>query len=142
AAAHRTACVECREELSLARSFARVNGQAATVPSDLTGRLMKAVVSAHRRRRQLVRYAGIGIALAASVLVAVFAIDTPKQTITETQTVAVVPPPKQDATPVRPLGESMSEARDAIVQFTRRAAAETRDAPGALIPSPTLTRDV
>jgi hypothetical protein len=36
----------------------------------------------------------------------------------------------------------MSEARDAIVQLTRRAATETRDTPAGLIPSPTLTTDV
>jgi hypothetical protein len=109
-----------------------------TVAGDLTGRLVTAVTSAHRRRR-FVRYAGIGVALAASVLVAALTIGTPKQTITETRTVAVAPPPKPDSTPTRPIGESVSEARDAIVQLTRRAAAETRDTPAGLIPTPTIT---
>jgi hypothetical protein len=140
AAVHRAACVDCREELALARSFASA-AAAVAVPGDLTGRLVKTTVSAHRRR-QLTRYIGAGFILAASLLVAVFATDAPKQTITETRSVALVPPPKQDETPTRPLGESVSEARDAIVQLTRRAAAETRDTPAGFLPNPNLTRDV
>jgi predicted anti-sigma-YlaC factor YlaD len=141
AVAHRAACADCRDELTLARTFAGMNTQAVTVPTELTGRWVASAVSAHRRR-QFVRYAGVGVALAASVLVVVFVFGPPKQTITETRTVAIAPPPKPDAAPIRPLGESMSEARDAIVQLTRRAAAETRDTPAGLIPGPTLTKDV
>ena len=140
AAAHRTGCLDCREELALARSVAAAPLGAMTVPSELTGRLVSAALSA-RRRRQIARSVGVGIALAAAVLIAVFAVGAPDQTVTETRTVAVVPPPRVDPTPTRPLGESVSEARDAIVDLTRRAASETRDTP-ALLPSPTLTTNV
>jgi hypothetical protein len=133
AAAHRAACVDCREELRLARSFAAA--AAPIVPSDLAGKVLTAAIGADRRRRY-VRYAGVGLALAASVFFAVVALQPPAQAITETRTIARLPGPKDTGIPQKPLGTSVLEARDAIVALTRRAAAETRETSATLMPNP------
>jgi hypothetical protein len=136
AAAHRATCLPCREELALARSL----GSLATpviVPAELTGRVLGAAITSHRRRR-FVRYAGVGAALAASVLAVAFALQPGPQTITETQTMAAVARPMDEADASRPLGEAVAEARDALVALTRRTAAETQATSATLIPNPTL----
>lgn len=136
AATHRAACVDCREELALARllpgAFPR-----PTMPSGLTNRVVGASVAQYRRRR-IVRYAGLGAAVAASILVAVIAFRPARQTITETPSVASLARPKDDAPPPKPLGEAVSEARDALVSLTRRTATQTRATSVALVPNPKL----
>ena len=134
-AVHRAACLDCREELSLARSLSGL-ATPIIVPSELAGRVLAASVSAHRVRRT-VRYCGAGVAMAASVLVAVFLSQPTPQTISESRTIAVVTP-KADPVATRPLGESVSEARDAIVSLTRRTATETRETSSSLFPNPKL----
>jgi hypothetical protein len=136
AAAHRTACVDCREELALAR---RLPGAVAqpTFPSGLTNRVVGAALTQYRRGR-IVRYTGLGAALAASILVAAVSFQPSRQTITETRSVASLPRPKDDAERVKPLGEAVSEARDALVSLTRRTANETRATSVALVPDPKL----
>ena len=136
AAAHRAACVDCREELALARLLP--GAMAGPVfPSDLTGRLVAAARARHRRG-QLLRYAGAGAALAASVVVAATALQPARQTVTETRYVASAPRPRDEPPPAKPLGEAVSEARDALVSLTRRTADETRATSVALVPSPRL----
>src|SRR2546423_4111111 len=61
AAAHRAACADCREELALARSMARLPAT-VTVPAGLTDRIVRRAISA-RRRRNMARIAGVGAAL-------------------------------------------------------------------------------
>jgi hypothetical protein len=134
AAAHRATCADCREELALARTFAALPAP-VTVPSELATRVHRSVARADRLRR-FIRFAGPSVALAASVLVAVFVLQPAPQTITEVRTVARLPEPKQS--PQRKLGESVSEARDAIVALTRRTADETRETSSTLIPNPKL----
>jgi hypothetical protein len=136
AAAHRAACVDCREELALARSFAALPA-AVVVPAELGGKVLQAAVTASRRRR-LYRSAGVGMALAASVLVAVFLAQPTPQTVSESRMVARVPEPKNTGAAQKPLGESVSEARDAIVALTKRAADETRETSATLLPNPRL----
>lgn len=134
AAAHRAGCVDCREELALARSLARL--PAPVFPAELAGRVHAATVTAHRRRR-FVRHAAGG-ALAASVLVAVFALRPTPQTVIEWRTAAAVARPKNEGVAAKPLGEAVSEARDALVSLTRRTAAETQATSAVLIPSPKM----
>jgi hypothetical protein len=136
AAAHRAGCLDCREELVLAR---RLPGAVTrpVVPAGLTSRIVDAAVARHRRDRFL-RYGGLGAALAASVLIAVFVVRPARQTITETRSLAKLPGPKDDRPVTKPLGESVSEARDALVSLTRRTADETRATSVALVPSPKL----
>jgi len=110
---------------------------APAVPAGLTDRIVGAAVT-RARRGQAFRYAGLGAALAASIVVAVIAVQPSRQSITETPTVAALPHPKGDAPPAKPLGEAVSEARDALVSLTRRTAAETRDTSVALVPNPKL----
>jgi hypothetical protein len=136
AAAHRAGCRDCREELALARSMSGALTPPA-FPSELTGRVVNSAVSAHRKRR-LTRYAGAGAVVAASVLVAVLVLQPRTQTITETRTVATVTKPTDRPAPQKPLGEAVSEARDALVSLTRRTASETRDTSASLVPSPKL----
>jgi hypothetical protein len=136
AVAHRAGCLDCREELALARSMSGALTPAA-FPSELTGRVVGAAVSAHRKRR-LAWYAGAGAAVAASVLVAALVLQPRTQTITETRTVAAVTRPAEPPAPQRPLGEAVSEARDALVALTRRTATETRDTSASLMPTPKL----
>jgi len=136
AAAHRAACVDCREELALARLLPGAVAQ-PTFPSELTNRVVGAAV-AHHRRGRIVRYAGFGAALAASILVAAIAFQPSRQTITQTPSVASLPRPKDDVAPAKPLGEAVSEARDALVSLTRRTATQTRATSVALVPNPKL----
>jgi predicted anti-sigma-YlaC factor YlaD len=136
AAAHRAACVDCREELVLARLLPGAVSHPA-FPSELTNRVVGAAVTRYRRRR-IARSAGLGAALAASILVAAIVFQPSRQTITETRSVASLPRPKDDAVPARPLGEAVSDARDALVSLTRRTANETRATSVALVPDPKL----
>lgn len=137
AAAHRAECIPCREELALAG----VLGQSTNVviPAELTDRVLKTAVSAHRWRWAM-RYAGAGLALAASIMLAVVRFQP-------TQTVESVPGPVAAAprvepqianVPTKPLGESVSEARDAIVSLASRTATETRDQSTILLPNPKM----
>lgn len=139
AAAHRTSCADCREELLLARSMVRLPAT-VTVPAGLTDRTLGAALAA-RRRRRIVAIAGAGAALAASVLVVVL-MNRPHPAPTPGgEAVAVVPAPKQDVVaraPEKPLGEAVSEARDAIVLLTKRTATEPGERIGRLLPNPTL----
>ncbi|HEX3147909.1 MAG TPA: hypothetical protein VHR66_07480 [Gemmataceae bacterium] len=135
ALAHRLTCVDCREELILARSLNMVPAP-IVVPAGLTDTVLHAAMSSQRRRR-LMRYAGVGMGLAASALVAVVLLEPPPQTIRETHAVALVPP-KNDTVATKPLGASVNEARDAIVSLTKRTATETRDTSTGLIPNPKL----
>lgn len=136
AAGHRAACVPCREELVLARAISGAF-PVVVVPTELTGRVQIAAVRSHRRRRAL-RRGGVVGALAASVLVAVLTIRPSPQTISERPSVAGLPRAKDEPVPNKPLGEAVSEARDALVSLTRRTATETRQTSAGLIPSPKM----
>lgn len=143
AAAHRASCPDCREELALAGSLVRVPAD-VVVPAGLADRVLSSAVAAHRRRR-LLRYGGIGVALAASVLVAVVAFRPRDQEEPQPGPVAVLPPPRPEPVPPqpapappKPLGESVAEARDALVSLTRRTANETRDQSALLVPNPKM----
>jgi hypothetical protein len=136
AAAHRAACIACREELILARSMAGAF-PAAVVPAELAAKILGASTAAHRRRR-VQRYAGLAGALAACVLVAIGIFRPSPQAITERPSVASVTRAKDDEAPTKPLGEAVSEARDALVSLTRRTATETQQTSASLIPNPKL----
>jgi hypothetical protein len=139
AAAHRDGCVACREELALARSLSRLSAP-VVVPAEMSTRILNASVTAHRRRR-IVRLTAAGLALAASVAIAVVVLRTPQPITPEPAPLVVVPVPKDDvalATPQKPLGESVSDARDAIVTLTKRTATEPRDRFTRLLPEPKL----
>jgi hypothetical protein len=142
AAAHRGRCTDCREELALARSFGRLATD-VVVPASLTERLVTKSVQAHRARRAR-SYLAVAVALAASVLVVVFATRPWGEPTPEPEpSVAYVPPPAgptaPDETPQgRPLGEAVSEARDALVSLTRRTANEPGERVGQLLPTPKL----
>lgn len=142
AAAHRASCTDCREELALAGSLARLPAD-VVVPAGLTDRVVSSAVAAHRRRRVL-RYGGIGVALAASVLVAVVAFRPWETKEPQPGPVAVLPPkpepvpPQPAPAPPKPLGESVAEARDALVSLTKRTANETRDQSALLVPAPKM----
>jgi len=134
AAAHRSVCVACREELALAGALSQ--SESVVVPVELTDRILKSAVSA-RRRTMMMRWTGVGVALAASIVVAVVAIRLPesKQNVVSVAR-APTPPPAPKVDPPKPLGDSMNEARDAFVSLTRRTATETRDQSAMLIPMP------
>src|SRR5688572_11292659 len=136
AVAHRAGCAACREELALACLMAGALTPPAA-PADLSGRVLAVAIASHRRRR-VTWYAGVGSALAASVLVSVVTLQPQPQTVTEHSTVAASPRKKDEPVPNRPLGEAVSEARDALVSLTRRTATETRQTSASLIPSPKL----
>ena len=136
AASHRVTCLDCRGELALARSIAGAF-RPAVVPVNLPGRVMRAATK-DRRRRRLWRSAGVGGALAESVVVAVMLFQTTPQTVTEHPSVAALPKPTNDSAPAKPLGEAVSDARDALVSLTRRTASETQQTSAGLIPSPKL----
>src|SRR5262249_58407761 len=118
-------------------------------PSELSGRVLSASVAAHRRR-QRIRWASAAFAVAASVAIAVIALrpgPAPNPTPVpspgrEPTPVVVIPPPKPNDTPAlvkeKPLGESVSEAADAIVSPTRRTAAEPKERITVLLPDPRL----
>jgi hypothetical protein len=137
AAGHRVSCVDCREELALARSLAR-EVRAAVVPIDLAGKVLSAAVT-DRRRRPVRRYASVSGVLAASVLVAVMVLHPAPQTVSETPTFAAATRKSEPSAQSKPLGEAVSEARDALVSLTRRTATETRDSSTSLIPNPKLS---
>ena len=122
--AHRRTCIDCRDELALARHVVAVPNVAAIVPSDLSHRLLKGAIADHRRRR-FSRFAGAGFALAASIVAVVIVTYSPANVFGPKQTVEVVSakPPAVN----KPLGETVSEARDAVVALTLRTANETRD---------------
>jgi hypothetical protein len=139
AAAHREGCVDCREELTLARSLWRLSAP-VVVPAEMSTRILNASVTAHRRRR-IVRMAAAGLALAASVAIAVVVLRPPQPVTPEPAPLVVVPTPRDEvalAPPQKPLGESVSEARDAIVTLTRRTTTEPRDRFTRLLPEPKL----
>jgi hypothetical protein len=136
AAAHRATCVACREELVLAGSLPKPS--AVVVPADLTDRVLNRALAA-RQRSRITRFAGVGAAIAASVVVAIIAFRPPPAPTPE-QGVAIVPAPKVDPpqpAPAKSLGESVSEARDAIVSLTNRAV-ETKDRSARLLPNPQM----
>jgi len=136
AAAHRNACTACREELALAGALTQA--QSIVIPAGFTDRVLNSAVSA-RRRAMLMRWAGVGFALAASVVIAVVVVRAPDskqeiRSIARAPSPVERPAPKVD--PPKPLGDSMSEARDAIVSLTKRTAAQTRDQSAMLVPMP------
>jgi hypothetical protein len=139
AAAHRAACTDCREELALARSMVRLPAS-AVVPSGFADRTLRAAIQVRRRRRLL--QVGAGTVLAASVLVIVVASrPRPESAPDQVPIVVVAPGPNPDVAataPQKPLGEAVSEARDAIVQLTRRSTSEPGERIGRLLPNPTL----
>ena len=148
AATHRAGCAECRDELALARSIDRVVAP-VIVPSDLSGRVLNASIAAHRRR-QRIQWAGAAFVVAASVVIALVVfrpgpapIPTPDPSPErESKPVVVIPLQMQNEAPVlakeKPLGESVSEAADAIVSLTRRTAAEPKERITVLLPDPRL----
>jgi len=140
AASHRTSCVACRDELALARSFSHL--PAAVVPAEMTARILNASVSSHRRRRAL-RWTAAGLALAASVVIAVVVLRPSGPVHPDPgPTIVQVPPPKVEpeprVAPQKPLGDSVSEAREAFVSLTRRTATEPRDRISQLLPDPKM----
>jgi hypothetical protein len=79
------------------------------------------------------------MALAASVVVAVVVVSGRKADPVQPGPVVVVPPapaPSPPSAPAKPLGDSVTEATDAIVNLTKRAASETREGSARLVPSP------
>ena len=76
--------------------------------------------------------------LAASVLIFLFAFRQHEIPQPEPGPVAMLPAPKIEprppVEPQKPLGKSVNEARDAIVQLTKRTASETRDQSARLMP--------
>jgi hypothetical protein len=136
AASHRTGCIPCREELVLANGMVGAV-RPALLPAGLADRLVGAATS-DRRRRRLLRLVGGSAALAASVLIAVAAVRPTPQTLTEQPTLAKLSPPRPEPERPKPLGESVAEAREALAALSRRAAAETRQTSGNLIPNPDL----
>lgn len=137
AASHRVECIACREELALAGSLGR--SMTVVVPAELTDRVLKTAVSAHRRR-WTIRYAGAGLALAASIVLAVMKFQ-PTQTVESVPGPVAVAPrvePQIANGPMKPLGESVSEARDAIFSLANRKATETRDQSTILLPNPKM----
>ena len=136
ATTHRAGCAACREELALARLMAGALRSPAA-PSDLGARVLRAAINSGRRRR-IRRYAGVAGALAASVLLAVETLQPQPQTITERPSVAALPRAKDETVPNKPLGEAVTEAREALVALTRRTATETRQTSAGLIPNPKL----
>jgi hypothetical protein len=135
AAAHRSSCQACREELVLAGAITKP--QQVVVPAGLSDRVLNRALVA-RRRGRIIRYAGVGAALAASVVVAIIAFRPPTTPDTKQGPVAIVPAPKVDpphVTPAKPLGDSVTEAREAIASLTRRAV-ETSDQSARLLPKP------
>jgi len=139
AAGHRASCVACREELTLARTFSRTP-PAVVVPAELAPRILSASLSAHRRRR-IQRWAAAGLALAASVVIAIIVLRPPQPVQPDPERVVSIPPAKPDPDPPipqKPLGDSVSEARDAFVSLTKRTATEPRDRISQLMPEPKL----
>ena len=136
-AAHRAACADCREELVLARSLVRLPAT-VPVPAGLSDRIVRGAIAA-RRRRNLLRIAGVGAALAAGVLVVIWANrPRPEVPTQDGPDLVVAPGPTPEpvaAAPQKPLGESVSEARDAIVLLTKRTATEPGERIGKLVPT-------
>jgi hypothetical protein len=84
----------------------------------------------------------VGIGLAAAVIVVVWANRPGAPPPDNGPTVVIVPGPNQATVavaPQKPLGEAVSEARDAIVLLTKRTATEPGERIGRLLPSPTLS---
>jgi hypothetical protein len=136
AEAHRASCLDCREELALARGFVRL--PAPVVPADLAARVFDAALTDRRRRRRL-RFAGAGLALATSILVGIFAVRSRIEAQTVEERSYALARPK--AEPQKPLGDAVAEARDALVALSKRTATETRDRSALLIP-PTKLPDM
>ena len=139
AAAHRARCTDCREELTLARSFGRLATD-VVVPASLTDRVLTKSVQAHRSRRAR-GYLLVAGALAASVLVVAIVTWPWSEPRPEPgPSVVLIPQPPSPTPPDtpqgRPLGESVSEARDALVSLTRRTANEPGERIGQLLPTP------
>jgi hypothetical protein len=135
AAAHRANCPPCREELLLAGAL--MKPAPVIVPAGLADRVLDRAMSA-RRRTQAARFIGAALALAASVVIAIVIFRPPAPT-PEPSPVVVAPAPKVDApvptAPPKPLGDSVTEAREAIAALTRRAV-ETTDESTRLLPKP------
>src|SRR5262249_25542875 len=138
AAAHRAVCPACREELSLSRSWSQLTIVPVAVPPDLAPRLLSAAVR-DPRRRTLVRTAGLALALAASIVVAVVGFwptQPPEQGPVVVAPPAPAPAPSPEAP--KPISDAVAEARNALVNLTMRTAAETRDGSARLLPSPKM----
>jgi len=140
AASHRAICLVCREELTLAGSLNRLTSD-VVVPTQLGDRVLEGALRS-RRLRVYGRFFASVTALAACVLVAVFAFRKDEVPDPGTGVVAILPAPKPDPLPKiepkKPLGESMSEARDAIVNLTIRTANETKDQSNRLAATPKM----
>ena len=140
AASHRAICLVCREELALAASLNRLTSH-VVVPTQLGDRVLENALRS-RRLRTYGRFAAGATALAACVLVAVFSFRKDDVPDPGTGAVAILPAPKPDplpkVEPKKPLGESMSEARDAIVNLTIRRANETKDQSNRLVATPKM----
>lgn len=139
AAAHRAECVACREELLLAGAFNRP--ASIVVPSELTDRVVSTAVNSHRRR-QAIRYFGAAACVFAATLLFLLAVQPAQnvQSIPGRVEVAKAPTvePSVANPPPKPLGESVVEARDAIVSLTKRTASGTRDQSAMLMPNPKM----
>jgi hypothetical protein len=122
--------------LAVARLVSRALAPPA-VPAELTSRLVGSALAA-RWRRRLARGVGVGVAFAASVAVAVVLLEPKPQTITEAPREVAVAKPARPSAPEMPLGEAVTEAREALVSLTRRTATETRDSSASVIPNPKL----
>lgn len=133
---HRAVCVDCREELALAQSMSRAM-RPAVVPGELAERVLSAAVKSQRRRRMAYSL-GVGGAIAASIMAAVIAVLPTSQTVTERPSSASIRRPNEEPVASKPLGDTVVEARDALVSLTRRTATDTRDNSVGLIPNPKL----
>lgn len=140
ASSHRANCIVCREELSLAASLNRL-GSDVVVPTQLGDRVLESALRS-RRLRTYGRFVAAASALAACVLVAVFIFRKDEVADPVPGPVAILPTPKPDTLPKvepkKPLGESMSEAREALVKLSRRPANDTKDQFNWLMPEPRM----
>jgi hypothetical protein len=127
--------------LALARSWSQLTIAPVIVPPELGPRLLCAAVR-DRRRRRLIRVAGVALALAASIVVAVVGFWPSGPPAPPEQNSVVVAPPAPGPAPSpegpKPIGDAVAEARDALVTLTKRTAAETRDGSAWLLPSPKM----
>src|SRR5262249_27722884 len=103
---------------------------------ELTDRVLNTAVSAHRRRGAI-RYAGAGLALAASIMLAGGKFQPTQTVVSVPGPVAAAPKgePQNANGPTKPPSQSGPEARDAIVSLASRTATETRDQSTKLIPT-------
>lgn len=135
AATHRAICVDCREELTLSRSLMQMPDP-FVVPSDMANRVVHGAIRS-RRQRNVLQRAGVVLALAASVIIVVV-LARPTQHVESIPVTGARVPSKGPELAKKPLGESVTEARDAIVSLTKRTASETRDRSAQLMPNAKL----